>query len=134
MGTLHTEQKKYLFVLFTFVCGVEGNRGTSPTSTSRNGSIDPSRLSLEAQIKCDFMQLVGKAGHFTRGNNYPLAILSFVHGVESDKATPPSFPTKNKAIDASILLLEVFIATCICRGHSNGSILPMANRYLFVDY
>ena len=66
MATLHTE-KNYLLVTFSFVHGSEGNRATSPSSASRNGLIDVSRLSLEAQMECDFMLLEGEVGHFAQG-------------------------------------------------------------------
>ena len=66
LATLHKE-KKYQLVLFTFVRGPEGDRATSPSSASRNGSIDASRLSLEAQMQRDFMQLEGEVGHFAHG-------------------------------------------------------------------
>ena len=103
--------KKYLLVLFIFVHGAEGDRAMSPSFASRNGSMDASRLSLEVQMKRDIMQLAGKAGHFTNKKNYLLVILSFVHGVEGDEATSPSFATENEAIDTSSMSLEAFIAT-----------------------
>ena len=59
--------KNYLLALFTFVHGAEGDRATSPSSTSRNGSIHACRLSLEAQMEHDFMLLDGEAGHFVHG-------------------------------------------------------------------
>ena len=65
MATLHTE-KNYLLVIFTFFRGSEGDRATSPSSASRNGLIDASRLSLEAQMERDFMQPEAEVGHFTR--------------------------------------------------------------------
>ena len=64
MGTLLTE-KNYLLALFTFVRGVEGDKATSPSFASRHGSIDASRLSLEAQMERDFMQLEGEVDHFS---------------------------------------------------------------------
>ena len=67
LGNLHTEKKTYLLALFTFVHGAEGDRATSPSSASRNGSIDASKLSLGAQMECDFMQLEGEVGHFAHG-------------------------------------------------------------------
>ena len=66
LGTLHTE-KNYLLVTFSFLYGSEGDRLTSPFSSSRNGLIDASRLSLEAQMKRDFMQLKGEVGHVAHG-------------------------------------------------------------------
>ena len=89
-GTLHTE-KNYLLVTFSFVRGSEGDRATSPSSASRNGSIDASRLSLEAQMERDFMKLEGEFRHFAHKKNYLLALFTFVHGVEDDEATSPSF-------------------------------------------
>ena len=71
MATLHTEKKPYLLALFTFVHGAEGDRATSPSSTSRNGLIDASRLSLEAQMQRDFMHLEGEVGHFAHGKKLP---------------------------------------------------------------
>ena len=50
-----THGKKCLLALFTFVSGVEGDEATSPSFASRHKSIDASRLSLEAQMECDFM-------------------------------------------------------------------------------
>ena len=61
-------------------------------------------------MKCDFMLLQGKVGHFAHGKNYVLAILSFVHSTEGDEAMSPSFAAKNVAIDASNSLLEGLIA------------------------
>ena len=110
MGTLHMK-KNYLFALFTFVRGTEGGRATSPSFASRNGSIDASRLSLEAQMKRDLMQLEGKVGHFAHEKNYLLALFTFVRGVEDDEATSPSFATENEATDASSSSLEAVIAT-----------------------
>ena len=52
---------------FSFVHGSEGDRATSPSSESRNGSINASKLSLEAQMKCDFILLEGEVGHFAHG-------------------------------------------------------------------
>ena len=66
MGTLHTE-KNYLLVTFSFDRGSEGDRATSSSSASRNGSIDASRLSLEAQLQRDFMQLESEVGHLAHG-------------------------------------------------------------------
>ena len=107
---MHTE-KNYLLALFSFVRGAKGDRATSPSSASRNGSIHASKLSLEAQMERDFILLEGEARHFAHGKNYLLAILSFVHGVEGDEATSPSFVSENAAIDASNSSLEVLIAS-----------------------
>ena len=60
--------KKYQLA---FVRGPEGDRAMSPSSASRNGSIDASRLSLEAEMQRDFMQLEGKVGHFAHGKKLP---------------------------------------------------------------
>ena len=49
LGTLHKE-KNYLFVLFTFVRGVEGDEATSPSFAAENQTIDASSSSLEAVI------------------------------------------------------------------------------------
>ena len=110
MGTLHTE-KNYLLVTFSFVRGSEGDRVTSPSSASRNGSIDASRLSLEAQMEHDFMQLEAKVGHFAHRKKNLIALFTFVRGVEGDEATSPSFAAENEAIDASSSSLEALIAT-----------------------
>ena len=67
-----------MFALFTFVCGVEGDRATSPSFASRNGLIDTARALLEAQMERDFMQLAGESWHYTHRKNYLPAILSFV--------------------------------------------------------
>ena len=84
----------------------------SPSFASRNGSIDAFRLSLEAQMECDFMQLEGEVGHFAhRKKNYLLAVFNFVYGVEGDETTSPSFAPSNAGIDASSVLLEALIAT-----------------------
>ena len=63
--------KKYQLALFTFVHGSEGDRPTSPSSASRNGSIDTSRLSLEAQMQRDFMHLEGEVGPFCTRKKLP---------------------------------------------------------------
>ena len=60
-------KKNYLLVTFSFVHGSEGDRATSPSSASRNGSIDASRVSLEAQMQRDFVQLESEVGHFAHG-------------------------------------------------------------------
>ena len=104
-------EKNYLLVIFSFVPSSEDDRATSPSSSSINGLIDASRLSPQAQMECDFMQLEGEVGHFAQGKNNLIALFTFVHGVESDEATPPSFAAENKAIDASSSLLEALIAT-----------------------
>ena len=83
----------------------------SPSSASRNGSIDASKLSLEAQMERDFKQLEGKVRHFAHEKNYLLALFTFVRGVEDDEATSPSFAAENEAIDASSSSLEALIAT-----------------------
>ena len=70
LATLHTE-KNYLLVTFSFFHGSEGDRATSPSSASRNGLIDASRLPLEAQMERDFMQLEGEVGHFAQGKKLP---------------------------------------------------------------
>ena len=110
LGTLHTE-KNYLLALFTFVRGAKGDRATSPSSASRNGSIHASRLSLEAQMECDFILLEGEARHFAHGKNYLLVILSFVHDAEGDEATLSSSIAENAAINASSSSLEAVGAT-----------------------
>ena len=70
LNTLDTE-KNYLLAIFSFVRGAEGDEATSPSVASRHKSIDASRLSLEAQIERDFMQLAGKAEHFGHGKKLP---------------------------------------------------------------
>ena len=62
-GTVHTENI-YLLAIFPLICGTEGDRATLPSSTSRNGSIHASRLSLEVQTERYFMLLEGGVGHF----------------------------------------------------------------------
>ena len=64
-------KKNYLLVLFTFVRGTEGDRATSPSFASRNGSIDASTLSLKVQMERDFMQLEGEVGHFAHRKKLP---------------------------------------------------------------
>ena len=64
-------KKNYLLRTFSFVRGSEGDRATSPSSASRNGSIDASRLSLEAQMEHDFMQLEGEVRHFAHEEKLP---------------------------------------------------------------
>ena len=105
------EKKTYLLALFAFVCGSEGDRATSPSSASRNGPIDASKASLEAQMERDFMQLAGEIGHSAHGKKSQLAILSFVHGAESDEATSSSFVAENTTIGASNSSLEALGAT-----------------------
>ena len=70
LGTLHTE-KNSLLALFTFVRGAKGDRATSPSFASGNGSIHASRLSLEAQMERDFILLEGEARHFAHRKNLP---------------------------------------------------------------
>ena len=110
MGILHTE-KTYLLALSSFVHGAKGDRATSPSSASGNGSIYASRSSPEAQIARYFLQLEDEVGHLHTGKNYLLAFSSFVRGVEGDEATSPSFTAGNEAIDASSSSLEALIAT-----------------------
>ena len=43
-------EKTYLFALFIFVRGVEGDEATSPSFTAENEAIDASSASLEALI------------------------------------------------------------------------------------
>ena len=64
--TLHTE-KILACEIFSFVHDAEGDRATSSSFASRNGSIDASRLSLEMQMEHDFIQLEGEVGHFAHG-------------------------------------------------------------------
>ena len=109
LGTLHMG-KNYLLALFTFVHGAEGDRATSPSFASRNGSIDAAKAPLEAQMERNFMQLASKAGRFTHGKNCLLAILSFVHGVEGDEATSPCFVAENAAVDAFSSSVEALCA------------------------
>ena len=70
VGTLHTE-KNYLLLTFPFVHGSEGDRAMLLSSASGNGLIDASRLSLEAQMQRNFMQLEGEVGHFAYGKKLP---------------------------------------------------------------
>ena len=67
VGHFAHRKKTTCLQIFTFVHGAEGDRATSPSSASRNGSIDASRLSLEAQMEYNFMQLEGEVGHFAHG-------------------------------------------------------------------
>ena len=62
--TLHMEIN-YLSTFFLILSGAEGDRVTSPARASTNWSIDASRSSLEGQMECYFIQLVGKVGYFT---------------------------------------------------------------------
>ena len=103
--TLHIE-KIPTCDFFSFFCGVEGDRATLLSFASRNESIDASRLSLEVQMECDFMQLEGEVGHFAHGKNCLLANLTFVCGAKGDRATSPSFASRNGSIYASRLALE----------------------------
>ena len=52
-----------------------GDRTTSPSSASGNGSIDASRSSPEAQIERYFLQPEDEVGHFTHGKNACLHFL-----------------------------------------------------------
>ena len=52
-----------------------------------------------------------KLGTLHTEKNYLTLRFTFVHGVEGDEATSPSFAAENKAIDASSSLLEALIAT-----------------------
>ena len=49
-----------------------GRQGTSPSFESKNGSINASKMSLEAQMKRDFMLLEGEVGHFAYGKKIPI--------------------------------------------------------------
>ena len=53
-----------MLALFTFVYGTKDGRATSPSFEGKNGSIDASKLSLEAQMERNFMLLKGEVGHF----------------------------------------------------------------------
>ena len=76
LGILHTE-KNYLLAFLTFVHGAEGDRATSPSSASRNGSIDASRSLLEVQIERYFLQLEdAKLGILDTEKNYLLVLSS----------------------------------------------------------
>ena len=152
---------------------MRGDRATSPSSTNRNGLIDASRSSPEAQMERYFMLLEGEVGHFVHGKKLPacdffplfvaqraigqrrpllqvqtgwlmlpnclwkrkwnvtscswkaklgtlhtekkktyvIALFTFVHGVEGDEATSPSFVAEKEAIDASSSSLEALIST-----------------------
>ena len=59
---------------------------------------------------------------------YLLVLSIFVHGVEGEEATSPSFVSENAAIDASSSLLEAFIATQYMERGWDGSTLPTANK------
>ena len=48
-----------------------------------------------------FMLLEGEFGHFAHGKNYLLVTFSFVHGPEGDRATSPSYASRNMLIGAS---------------------------------
>ena len=85
---------------------MRGDRPTSPSSASGNGSIDASRSSPGVQMECYFMELEGEVGHFTSGKKRLLAIFFFVCGAEGDRATSPSFASRNGLIDAFRLSLE----------------------------
>ena len=76
LGTLDME-KNYLLASFTFVRGAEGDRATLPSSASRNGSIDASRLSLETEMERDFMQLGDEVGHVAHGKRLPTCAFYF---------------------------------------------------------
>lgn len=45
--------------------------------------------------------------------NYLLAILSFIHGAEGDRANSSSFATVNTPIDACSVSLEALIASLL---------------------
>ena len=74
-----------------------------------------------------------KLGTFHTKKNYLLALFIFVHGVEDDEATSPSFAAENAAIEASSSSLEALIATRCSRGDANGSTLCTASKNLFAD-
>ena len=54
-----------------------------------------------------FMLLEGEVGHFAHEKSYLLALFTFFCGAEGDRATPPSFSSRNGSIDASSSSLEV---------------------------
>ena len=57
-----THGKKYPLAIFSFVRDAEGDGATSPSSSSRNGSIDTSRSSPEAQMEHYFCSWKAKLG------------------------------------------------------------------------
>ena len=99
-------KKNYLLALFTFVCGAEGDRQRRPLLQVKTGRVMVPDRRQNPKWKGYFMQLAGKAGHFTHGKNYLLPIFSFLCGTKGDEATSPSFVGENAAIDASSLSLE----------------------------
>ena len=88
---------------------MHGDRTTSPSFASGNGSIDASRSLPEAQIDRYFLQPEDEVGHFTHGKKCLLALLTFVHGAEGDRETSPSSASRNRSIDAARALLEAQI-------------------------
>ena len=62
-----------------------GDRATSSSSASRNGSIDASRLSLEAEMEHYFMLLEGEGGHFA--NEKKTTCLRFLPLFVAQRAT-----------------------------------------------
>ena len=95
-------QKIYLLAIFSILRLAKGDRATSFSFASRNGSIDASRLSLEAEMERYFMLLEGEGGHFANEKKtYLLVLFTFVHGAEGDRATSPSSASKNGSTDGS---------------------------------
>ena len=78
-------------MVFSFVHGTEGDRATSLSSASRNGSIDASRLSPKS-INGMLLHAARRRSWAlcTRKKNYLLALFTFVHGAEGDRATSAS--------------------------------------------
>ena len=70
LGILQTE-KNYLLAFLTIVHGAKGDRATSPSSASGNGSIAASKSSPEAQIARYFSQLEDEVEHCTHGKKLP---------------------------------------------------------------
>ena len=133
-GTLHTE-KNYLLALFTFVHGAEGDRATLPSCASRNGSIDASKLSLEAQMERDFMQLEIKVGHFAHKKKLPACafhLCSWRRGWWGNVALFCSWKRSNWCFQ--LVAGSGYCSFINAKGMQIVALYPWQTKHLFADH
>ena len=115
---------------------MHGDRATSPSFASRNGSIDASRLSLEAQMERYFMLLEGEVGHFAHGKTLLACNFYLCLWRRGDRATSPSSESRNGSINASRMSLEAQMKRDFMLlegevGHfAHGKTLPVSIFYI----
>ena len=127
LGTLHTE-KNYLLALFTFVRGAKGDRATSPSFASRNGSIHASRLSLEAQMERNFILLEGEARHFAHGKITCLQFFLLFMAQRATRQRRPLLYLKTQRLMLPDRRWKPSVQHSKCIRPRNGSTLPTANK------